>query len=320
MLADMSQRLFARFGGPEGARRQVAGWIMARKNRALNAWITDLLAGGSGDRVIEVGFGPGLAVERNAARAACGLVAGVDRSEVMVRRARRRNAAAIAAGRVGLRVGDATGLPFDTASFSRGLAVDSLPFWSPAEAGLRELHRVLAPGARPAVAQAGGRALRPLALRHDRGPAGGVAGEPVTVEGDARMLRRLVRNLLDNAHRHGAGASVQCTVARGAGGRALLRVDDAGPGVPEAEHERIFEPFHRLPGTPGLGLGLALVRRIARHHGVEARCVARPGGGTRFDVALRGARSRCGKSVETCSREDLRRRRPGPWSFRCSHR
>lgn len=165
ILARMLHRLFAQFSGPVGALGHVAGWIMARKNRALNEWIADLLEVGLDDRVIEVGFGPGLAVERNAARALRGRVAGIDRSEVMWRHARRRNAAAIAAGRVDLRVGDATALPFEAASFSRGLAVNSMQFWSPAEAGLRELHRVLAPGARLVLAQ---RLYKPGAGRLDR--------------------------------------------------------------------------------------------------------------------------------------------------------
>jgi signal transduction histidine kinase len=115
-----------------------------------------------------------------------------------------------------------------------------------------------------------------------------VSGEPVELPGDARLLRRLVRNLLDNARRYGGGSAVEASVAAGEG-RAQLRVADRGAGVPEAERERIFEPFYRPTGsreTTGLGLGLALVRRIARHHGGEARCTARPGGGTRFEVVI----------------------------------
>jgi signal transduction histidine kinase len=110
----------------------------------------------------------------------------------------------------------------------------------------------------------------------------------VQVAGDARLLRHLLRNLIENARRHGGGG-IEVAVARGEGGRALVRVDDDGPGVPEPERERIFEPFYRPTGsreTTGVGLGLALVRRIARHHGGEVRCLARPGGGTRFEVSL----------------------------------
>jgi signal transduction histidine kinase len=114
-----------------------------------------------------------------------------------------------------------------------------------------------------------------------------VEGLPVTVRGDARLLRRLVRNLLENGRRHGAGSRVEAVVAR-EGGRARLRVCDRGPGVPAAERERIFDPFYRLPGAgpEGAGLGLALVRQIARRHGGEARCHPRDGGGSCFEVDL----------------------------------
>jgi signal transduction histidine kinase len=117
-------------------------------------------------------------------------------------------------------------------------------------------------------------------------------GEPLRVRGDARLLRRLVRNLLENAHRHGGGSPVEARVERAGAGRVRLRVDDAGPGVAEPERERIFEPFYRPPGSresgSGFGLGLALVRRIARLHAGEARCLERPGGGTRLEVELPG--------------------------------
>jgi signal transduction histidine kinase len=121
-----------------------------------------------------------------------------------------------------------------------------------------------------------------------------VEGEPARLRGDPRLLRRLVRNLFENARRHGGGAAVEASVRR-LGSGALLRVADRGPGVPEPERERIFEPFYRPPGhregEGGVGLGLALVRRIARHHAGDARCLPRPGGGTCFEVELRGAPS-----------------------------
>jgi ubiquinone/menaquinone biosynthesis C-methylase UbiE len=161
----MLARFVRQFSGPTGALGRVAGLFMARKNRALNEWIVALLDAGPTDRVVEIGYGPGLAVAANAARATGGLVAGVDRSAVMHAQARRRNAAALKAGRVDLRVGDAASLPFATASFTRALAVNSLQFWQPPEAGLRELARVLAPGARLVLAQ---RLHRPDAGRFDR--------------------------------------------------------------------------------------------------------------------------------------------------------
>jgi ubiquinone/menaquinone biosynthesis C-methylase UbiE len=149
----MLERLVSQFSGPRGLLGHVAGWIMARKNRGLNAWVVELLDAGADDRVVEVGFGTGLAVEANAARATRGLVAGVDRSDVMLRQASRRNRQALREGRVDLRLGEATKLPFADASFTRALAVNSLQFWKPAEDGLRELRRVLRPGGRLVLAQ-----------------------------------------------------------------------------------------------------------------------------------------------------------------------
>jgi signal transduction histidine kinase len=111
---------------------------------------------------------------------------------------------------------------------------------------------------------------------------------PVIVTGDERLLRRALRNLLENARRYGGDdVSVQ---ARHEGGGVVLQVCDRGPGVPEALRERIFEPFYRLPGhaerSGGVGLGLSLVKQIAERHGGSVRCEARKGGGSRFVLSL----------------------------------
>jgi signal transduction histidine kinase len=97
-------------------------------------------------------------------------------------------------------------------------------------------------------------------------------GAAVIVRGDARLLRRLVRNLLENARCHGAPPT-QVRVAR-AGTDATLTVWDNGSGVPPAEFEKVFQPFYRpkQSNAGGTGLGLALVSQIARLHGGEARC------------------------------------------------
>jgi len=97
-------------------------------------------------------------------------------------------------------------------------------------------------------------------------------GTPVNIRGNARLLRRLVRNLLDNARRHGAPPT-QVRVARGAA-EATLTVWDNGSGVPQSEFENVFLPFYRPQpsNAGGTGLGLSLVRQIARRHGGEARC------------------------------------------------
>jgi signal transduction histidine kinase len=129
-----------------------------------------------------------------------------------------------------------------------------------------------------------------LGLAAEEGARAGVevSGQPVVLRGDARLLRRLVRNLLENAQRHGA-PPVEVSVAA-AGGRAWVRVCDRGPGVQDGERDRIFAPFYRPPGAStggaGVGLGLSLVRQIARRHGGEARCLPRDGGGTCFEVDL----------------------------------
>lgn len=121
-----------------------------------------------------------------------------------------------------------------------------------------------------------------------------VSGTAVRIAGDPRLLCRLVRNLLDNARRHGGDASIDVSVEPFGGG-ARLRVADRGPGVHPDERERIFEPFYRPAGIretgEGVGLGLSLVRQIARSHGGDARCLAREGGGSLFEVDLLGATS-----------------------------
>jgi two-component system, OmpR family, sensor kinase len=116
------------------------------------------------------------------------------------------------------------------------------------------------------------------------------AGEPaVVVRGVARLLRRLVRNLLENARRYGGQGPATVELGR-EGAMAVLRVCDRGPGVPPSERERIFDPFYRLPGASeregGVGLGLALVRSIAQRHDGEVRCVDHEGGGACFVVRL----------------------------------
>jgi two-component system OmpR family sensor kinase len=114
-----------------------------------------------------------------------------------------------------------------------------------------------------------------------------------SLQGDSRLLRRMVRNLLENAQRYGAGSAVE--VRLGAAGTSLrLDVCDGGPGIAAPERERIFEPFYRVAGASeaagGVGLGLSLVRQIARHHGGDAQCLPNGDGGCCLRVSLRCAR------------------------------
>lgn len=134
-----------------------------------------------------------------------------------------------------------------------------------------------------------------LALSAEEGARVGahVTGTPTTVQGDTRTLRRMLRNLFENARRHGQGAPIDASVETTDTGLARIVVSDAGPGVPEAERERIFTPFYRAAGVSkdGSGLGLALVREIARRHGGDARYLPREGGGSCFQVTLAGSGS-----------------------------
>jgi signal transduction histidine kinase len=116
-----------------------------------------------------------------------------------------------------------------------------------------------------------------------------VRGEPVTVRGDATRLAQVLGNLLDNARRHGGPGEVTATVS-GADPATVL-VTDAGPGIPVADRERIFDRLVRLDEARGedggAGLGLAIARGIARAHGGDLRCVDPPSGhGAAFELAL----------------------------------
>jgi signal transduction histidine kinase len=114
-------------------------------------------------------------------------------------------------------------------------------------------------------------------------------GTPGVLQADPRLLRRLVRNLLENAARHGRPPTdVRVTWETDL---ARITVWDAGAGVPAGEAENVFLPFHRPPGAeagrPGNGLGLALVRQIARRHGGDARCLPMQDQRSCFVVTLR---------------------------------
>ena len=114
-----------------------------------------------------------------------------------------------------------------------------------------------------------------------------LSGDVVTLDGNPRLLRRMLRNLLENALRHGGGP-VEVEVRRGPAGGVEVDVLDRGPGVPPELSDRVFEPFFRLPGAAdgGAGLGLSIARQVARRHGGDVTCAPRKGGGARFRVTL----------------------------------
>lgn len=130
---------------------RLGGLIMARTNADFGVRVVDLLEVGPGDRVLEVGFGPGVVIGRLVERASSGRVAGVDPSREMVEQARARNEAAVRTGQVELWPGEAASLPFEDASFDKALAINSLQVWPDQVAGLREIGRVLRPGGRLAL-------------------------------------------------------------------------------------------------------------------------------------------------------------------------
>jgi signal transduction histidine kinase len=132
----------------------------------------------------------------------------------------------------------------------------------------------------------GGRALRRSPV--DLTELAGALGPPVIVHGDQDALKRLVDNLLANAHRHAGTVRVTTSLHSGT---AVLDVDDDGPGIAEADRSRVFERWVRLDDARtraggGAGLGLALVREVARMHGGKVSVQDSPLGGARLHVEL----------------------------------
>lgn len=143
---------YAQFGRPTGMWGRAAALLMTHRpsNRKRNAWAVSLLDVQRGDRVLELGFGPGLAISQLSRSA--GYVCGLDHSELMLRWAKRRNAGGIRRGVVDLRLGSVDELPAFDAPFDRILTVNSMLFWSEPVARLTELRGLLRPGGLIAVA------------------------------------------------------------------------------------------------------------------------------------------------------------------------
>jgi ubiquinone/menaquinone biosynthesis C-methylase UbiE len=144
--------LLRAFGRPQGVLGRQGGIIMARMNRNIAVRAIELLHVQAHDRVLEIGFGPGVGVELLASLVLSGRVDGVDYSEEMVRQATFRNAAAIDANRVGLRQGSVEDLLFENGTFDKVLAINSMQVWPNAVTGLREIQRVMKRGGRVALA------------------------------------------------------------------------------------------------------------------------------------------------------------------------
>jgi SAM-dependent methyltransferase len=145
--------LRGQFGRPTGLCGSVAGGIMARRrsNNERIGWTIGLLDVRPTDRILEVGFGPGVAIARLSALARDGFVAGIDHSDVMVRQASRRNQRAVREGRVALRLGSAADPPSFGERFDKIFTINSIHFWPEPLECLRRLRALLEPGGTIAV-------------------------------------------------------------------------------------------------------------------------------------------------------------------------
>lgn len=139
------------FGRPQGVLGRLGGVIMARMNADCGAWVAGLLEVRPDDAVLEVGFGPGVIIQRLANLASSGRVAGIDQSQEMFQQASARNAAEIRGNHVDLKCGSVESLPFNNNSFDKVIAINSMQVWPDAIGGLREVRRVMTPGGRIAL-------------------------------------------------------------------------------------------------------------------------------------------------------------------------
>jgi ubiquinone/menaquinone biosynthesis C-methylase UbiE len=177
---------------------------MALKNAGMSRLAVELMDIGPEDRVLEIGFGPGKAIAEAARRVSRGLVAGIDPSEVMLRQAERRNKRFIATGRVDLRQGSVSALPFEDRSFTRVFEVNSFHHWSSPAAGLAEIRRVM---------RDGGTLLVCLRMKH---PTRSFLVAPGYTDSEVARVAQLVRDAgFDNVRiLYGeAGRQVACIVA-----------------------------------------------------------------------------------------------------------
>jgi SAM-dependent methyltransferase len=143
----------SQFSNPHGLVGHLAGIIMAIENRSRNLWALSLLEIRPADQVLEIGFGPGWAVQQASRIAVNGLVAGLDRSRTMLTQAKFRNRIGIKSGRVDLRSGMVASIPFKDEQFDKVYAVNSFHEWGEVLPGLMEARRVLKPGGLLAIVE-----------------------------------------------------------------------------------------------------------------------------------------------------------------------
>lgn len=140
------------FACPQGFSGAVIGYLMAWTHGWRNTWVLSLLDVKPGDRVLEIGFGPGTEIQRVAQLAKRGFVAGIDPSEVMLRQASRRNHAYIREGRVELRLASMSAIRYPDGSFDKVFGINCIQFSPDLLHDLGEIHRVVKPGGLAALA------------------------------------------------------------------------------------------------------------------------------------------------------------------------
>jgi ubiquinone/menaquinone biosynthesis C-methylase UbiE len=131
---------------PSGLLGRWIGRKMMEQHLPENVWTVEVLDPQPEDKILEIGFGPGIAIEQVAYHVTQGLVAGIDFSYTMVSVAKQRNAAAVHSGRVDLRYADVVQIPFADATFDKAYSIHSIYFWQQPLQALREIHRVLKAG------------------------------------------------------------------------------------------------------------------------------------------------------------------------------
>ncbi len=148
-LFELFDRLLgSQWGCPHRPLSWLAGRLMERGNARMNELAIEALDVQPGDAVLEIGFGPGAALERIAGLVGDGFVAGIDPSRAMVRQGSRRLKRRIAEGRAELRQGRSSKMPYPDARFDRVLSVNTIYFWEQPRADLSEVRRVTKPGGR----------------------------------------------------------------------------------------------------------------------------------------------------------------------------
>ena len=136
----------SQWGNPTGWAGRIVGHLMAAKNDGMNRAAIQHLDLQPEDRVLEVGFGPGKAIQTVAERTRNGFVVGLDHSPIMVHQAEKRNRRLIREGLVEIQCGSVSHIPYADGSFDKAFAVNSFQFWPAPQDDLLEIHRVLRPG------------------------------------------------------------------------------------------------------------------------------------------------------------------------------